>query len=395
MSYPFINKVFFKDIKAYGISLTKMQVEDQIKIWKNSCNSFESFLIIASTKTSEIKGISCAGLTPEARRFTPIADAEMLLYGPSALRRRQLPALQKGVSPSIISYVSTDLIGVKPKIIAAGLYEIPSFEYLNLDDCQLGPSECLSTGQTMSKDRVDELISRSITIGSNLDKPLVISECVPGGTTTAQAVLMGMGLDISNFISSSLYIPPISLKTHLIKTGLDIAKLEREKSSSKLISTLGDPFQAIATGLILGARLSDKPVLLGGGCQMLAVLCLSLLETEPHLRNDFMKGIAIGTTSWLINESINNKYFESSFLNLMKRVCSHFDIGLSCFCPQLNFSNSKIQRLRDFEHGHVKEGVGAGAYALLAEMNGFYSEKIMRGCESVINQIQKEDHCYD
>ena len=48
-------------------------------------------LLLAGTRTAETKGISAAGCTPEARRTTALADAELLLNGPSVAPRWPLP----------------------------------------------------------------------------------------------------------------------------------------------------------------------------------------------------------------------------------------------------------------------------------------------------------------
>ena len=48
-------------------------------------------LLLAGTRTAETKGISAAGCTPEARRITALADAELLLNGPSVAPRWPLP----------------------------------------------------------------------------------------------------------------------------------------------------------------------------------------------------------------------------------------------------------------------------------------------------------------
>ena len=55
-----------------------------------------SLLVLAGSKTAEIEGISAAGSPKESRRYTAVADAELLLKGPSALRKWPLPPLSAG-----------------------------------------------------------------------------------------------------------------------------------------------------------------------------------------------------------------------------------------------------------------------------------------------------------
>ena len=51
-----------------------------------------------------------------------------------------------------------------------------------------------------------------IAMGLRLRKPLLLAECVPGGTTTALAVLTGIGLSVGEFISGSTRKPAVNLK---------------------------------------------------------------------------------------------------------------------------------------------------------------------------------------
>ena len=62
-------------------------------------------LLLAGTATAAVPGISAAGATPESRRLTAAADAELLLLGPAQLRPHALPPLPAGVSPALIARV--------------------------------------------------------------------------------------------------------------------------------------------------------------------------------------------------------------------------------------------------------------------------------------------------
>jgi hypothetical protein len=54
-------------------------------------------LLLAGTDTAAVPGISAAGATPESRRWTAAADAELLLLGPGAKRHHALPPLPAGI----------------------------------------------------------------------------------------------------------------------------------------------------------------------------------------------------------------------------------------------------------------------------------------------------------
>jgi NaMN:DMB phosphoribosyltransferase len=55
----------------------------------------------------------------------------------------------------------------------------------------------------------------------------------------------------------------------------------------------------------------------------------------------------------------------------------------------LRFYESSKKVLRDYEHGFVKEGVGAGAFSLLAELNGCSCKKLLEGCELAVDQLNE------
>ena len=52
------------------------------------------------------------------------------------------------------------------------------------------------------------------------NNPYLFQKSVPGGTTTAQAVMEAFGLNVNNLIGSSLINAPRNLKTKVIKAGL-------------------------------------------------------------------------------------------------------------------------------------------------------------------------------
>jgi NaMN:DMB phosphoribosyltransferase len=128
----------------------------------------------------------------------------------------------------------------------------------------------------MSPERVNHLWRQGEQLGAGLQRPLVLAECVPGGTTTAQAVLTALGFEVGDLISGSARHPPHRLKSALVAQGLQKAGLIKGCGAEAVLAAVGDPFQVVAAGLLVGAARSQQPVLLGGGSQMLAVLALAL-----------------------------------------------------------------------------------------------------------------------
>ncbi len=376
-------------ILAFGKGMLEKNIHERVKRWHENITNFAFFLILAGSQTAEVEGISSAGSTPRSRRYTAVADAELLLKGAMHQRRWPLPPLPAGVSPALISYVASNYLKIKPTIISAGLLQNPSFSHVCLESSKIGPARCLSSGKAMDISRVKLLLDGGFKIGKELRKSLLITECVPGGTTTAFAVLSGLGINVNGLISGSHRNPPSELKTKLVNQGLKAAKLEEKPSSIALMAAVGDPFQPIAVGLLMGAIESGQDVLLGGGCQMLAVLALALNEVEPKLRSNFVEKILIGTTSWLVDESLSSSKTRNSFIYLMNHVAKHFKVNILGLASGYRFIDSTQQVLRDYEIGYVKEGVGAGALSLLAQIKGLTQKEMIEKCDQEVGNLFK------
>ena len=379
-------------VLAFGDGFQEQNVLERVKILQENITNMEFFLILAGSQTAEIEGISAAGSTPVSRRYTAVADAELLLRGPLIPKRWPLPPLAAGVSPALISYVASRFLKIKPTIISAGLLHPPPFSHVALESPEMGPARCLSSGNAMERTRVKLLLDGGFKIGKKLKKSLLITECVPGGTSTAFAVLLGLGVNVNGLISGSYRNPPSKLKAKLVNQGLKAAKLKKNPSSVELMAAVGDPFQPIAVGLLMGAIESGQDVLLGGGCQMLAVLALALNEIEPKLRSEVTGKILIGTTSWLLDESLSTAKNRNSFIHLMNHVAKHFKVNILGLASGYRFNDSNQKVLRDYEIGYVKEGVGAGALSLLAQIKGLTQKEMVEKCDLEVANLFKSNN---
>ena len=358
--------------------------------WRASDRDVSLFLVLAGTQTAEVEGISAAGATPEARKFTALADAELLLSGPGRQRNWPLPKLPAGVSPALISRVAVEWLGLRPLIAAVGLPLAPPFPHLRVEPATEGPAACLSSGQAMDLQRVQRLWQRGWRLGNCLKGPLVLAECVPGGTTTAQAVLTGLGLSVADLVSGSARIPPMALKQSLVERGLRSADLPRHPCPHSLLAAVGDPFQPLAAGLVLGAMEADQPVLLGGGSQMVAVLALALATEGQTGRERLAQGVCLGTTAWLAKESDRCQGRPGALGSLLDRTMNHFGVQLKGLATGLSFEASRHSRLRDYELGFVKEGVGAGALALLAQLRGASIQELLEACDRAMDELGEQ-----
>ena len=132
-------------INFFGNESEKNQL-NKIEILKENINNFKIFLVIAGTNTSQIPGISAAGINAKSRRKTALADAEFLLEGALKDPKYKLPLLNAGVTPALISHVCAKLINIDPVIVPLGIGANPYFNHSVVKDRDLGPSNCLTTG---------------------------------------------------------------------------------------------------------------------------------------------------------------------------------------------------------------------------------------------------------
>ena len=239
----------------------------------------------------------------------------------------------------------------------------------------------------MAPERVRQLLQRGRRLGSRLRRPLLLAECVPGGTTTALAVLTGLGLPVDTLVSGSALHPPMTLKQTLVRQGLASCSTGSAVAIEVLLAAVGDPFQAFATGLLLGVVEADQPVLLAGGSQMAAVLALALQALPPSARQGLSNQVLLGTTSWLAAECLQASAGPSSLMVLLRNLEQHFSVSLQAYAAGLRFSDSRQSRLRDFEQGHVKEGVGAGGLTLLAQWRGLPLSRLVMACDRAVDQL--------
>ena len=376
------------NVKYFGSKISNSEILKKINIIKNDIDNFLFYLVIAGTHTSQITGISAAGVDSNSRKITALADAEFCLLGTIKDYKHKLPILKAGVTPALISNVCKVLLGANLIVIPIGVYRRPYFKHILVEETYGNPSNCLSTGKTMDKSRVSNLYEKGLSIGLMSNKPIVISESVPGGTTTAQAIMEAFGLDVADLVGSSLLRPPRKLKTEIIKTGFLNANLGSNFNSIDVISALGDPFQAFSMGLLLGARKSKNTVILAGGSQMIAILLLALEFISLAEKQFFSDKVFVMSTGWLA--------YDESLKKLLKKVADKHKVKLFGFASGLNFHSSKIKELRDYEKGYVKEGVGAGGLSLLAYLKGFKYEKIVSECETTIKRMKEvgQISCY-
>jgi uncharacterized protein (TIGR00303 family) len=351
-------------------------------------------LLLAATETAAVPGISAAGTTPASRRQTAAADAELLLLGPAALRPHALPPLPAGVSPALISHAVLRGLGLldRLQVIDLGCAVAPAIPHLRLPGPEgRGPAACLSTGCAMAPARVSALLERGRHWGRRWPghRPLLLAECVPGGTSTALGVLEGLGVAATGLVSGSLPSPAHGLKAGLVARGLAAARLGPETAAGgaaasaplAVLAAVGDPMQALAAGLVLEAGARGVPLLLAGGSQMAAVLALALALASPLERPRIAASASVATTVWVAEEA------GSDLALLLQRIGHRWGVPLRLEVAALRFHRCRSEPLRDFERGFVKEGVGAGGLALLWQRLGRDPQDLALLCDRLCGQL--------
>ncbi|MCS5698355.1 TIGR00303 family protein [Cyanobium sp. FGCU-52] len=355
--------------------------------WSSDWATTRVLLLLAATLTAEVPGISAAGATPESRRRTAAADAELLLLGPEAERPHALPPLPAGVSPALIAHVVVRELGLTPLVVDLGCPVAPAVPHLRPGSpAGDGPAACLSGGAAMAPGRVDHLLALGRRWGARLAgqsgaPPLLLAECVPGGTTTALALLRGLGVEADGLVSGSLHAPVHADKAELVARGL--AAAGRPADPLAVVAAVGDPMQPLAAGLLLAAAAADVPVMLAGGSQMAAVLALALAVAPTALRPALAALAAVGTTAWVADEA------GSDLPLLLRRIGAHWDVEPVAFAADLRFHDPIHPALADYERGYVKEGVGAGGLALLWQLSGRSPAALARACDRACRALER------
>lgn len=339
--------------------------------------------VLGFTETGLIPGISAAGATPADRRYTAIADAEFLYNGPQVAPTHPLPPLQAGASPVLISRAIVEQQDLPIYLFNAGLPHPPTVPNIDL---QGTPARCLSSGQALDRAIVEHLLQQGLIWGEKLATEvetgyLILAECVVGGTTTALAVLSGLGIPAAGKVNSSHPTCNHDQKWALVQQGLqraNWASAPPPPSPLSLIAAIGDPMQIVVAGMTIAASRSCG-VLLAGGTQMLAVYALAETIARSECLTWQPERIVIGTTRWVAEDPTGDTVGLANVVGSVPLVAT-----------QLSFATSRWQQLQMYEAGFVKEGVGAGGCAIAASLHqGWGQPKLLRAIEDLAERCQQ------
>jgi len=294
-------------------------------------------LVISYTETCEVPGITFAGADKNSIQFTPPADAEYLYYG-YCKTIDNIPMTPDGKpTPGLLTKTALESSSIPHLTINAGSKISPQLPFI---ETGLSFGKNISTQDAMTDSQVSHAVDYGRIVGRNmasLTDCLIIGESIPGGTTTALAVLKALGFDAK--VSSSIPNNPVELKNQVVNSALERVDSDHPYS---IIAKVGDPMIPFVAGMLSSASDVSK-VMLAGGTQMTAVLAFA---SKIGFNED---NTAIGTTSYITNDQSAN------FKNLVQKIS---DVPAISVNPGMK--NSQYSGLRAFSEGFAKDGVGAG-----------------------------------
>lgn len=368
--------------------------------------------ILGFTETGLIPGISAAGATPIDRQYTALADAEFLYHGPQPYPKHPLPPLHAGASPVFITRAIVAKQQIPVYLFNAGLPHPPTVPCIDLGGM---PARCLSQGHAIDLSVAQHLLNQGLKWGEQLAAEvvadlgyLILSECVVGGTTTALAVLTGLGWNAAGMVNSSHPTCNHEQKWQVVKAGLEkglqhIGASQTQNradqqhggkesgkpealfslSSSLMfdplywVAAVGDPMQIVVAGMAIAAS-RVCGVLLAGGTQMLAVYALLRALAQFHNLLWQPEQILIGTTRWVAEDPTGNTVGLAHMLRA------------PLVATQFSFANSRYDQFRAYEQGYVKEGVGAGGCTIAAYLYKKWEQtQLLQAIETLAEEYER------
>ena len=266
-------------------------------------------------------------------------------------------------TPALLTKTALESCSIPHVVINAGSKIPPQLPFIHTG---LVHGKNISVESAMSDSQVSQAVDYGRMAGrslASLTDCLIIGESVPGGTTTALAVLRGLGFQAK--VSSSIPNNPVELKNQIVN--LALGRLT-SNNPYHVIAEVGDPMIAFVAGMLSSASEITK-VMLAGGTQMAAVLAFASKIGFNE------QNTAIGTTSYISNDNSAN------FTSLVSEIA---DIPVIVVNPGLE--NSNFSGLKAFSQGFAKEGVGAGG-SIIASMI-----KTGNGSTHFLTLFEKEYH---
>ncbi|MCH7659913.1 MAG: nicotinate-nucleotide--dimethylbenzimidazole phosphoribosyltransferase [Euryarchaeota archaeon] len=337
--------------------------------WESGGGTPRLVVVAGSTRTATIthegSPISAAGADREAVYHTPSADLELLEYGDVTLAPA-VPISPSGCpTPAVVTHAVRELLEFDVTPIDAGLAR-----ETGAPTVALGTEPGADIREAAAVANADELFCVGRSVGRALpDSELLIGETIPGGTTTAMAVLSALGERPA--VSSSLPVNPLALKRRVVEAALAASDLDAGGAAGapvEAVHRVGDPTLACVAGLISGASDAGTEVILAGGTQLAAAAALA-----RHAGVD--APLTLATTSFVAED-------ESAGIELLAS-----DLELELRVTDPGFRGQDHPAMAAYAAGEAKEGVGMGGALWLAEREGVPMCALGDRVERVYNRV--------
>jgi len=350
-----------KTVKTYNIFTNE---EDSLPEGK------ADFIIAASvTKTCEIEGISQAGI-PGMLSATPTLDAEFLIHE-KVFSIGEMPETPGGIpTPAIITRAVHNLTPFSAiEVFDLGMKDTP--QHSTVHNFDIGMSDSIASGANIDARSVFEKgmkAGRDYELKGNY---MILSECVPSGTTTATTTSLALGYDCKSDFSSSFSNAPTNIKNETIQKALSL--IDDNMTNFEKLSLVSDNMLIFNAGFLMEASRRFH-VVLAGGTQMAACLLVADALREDVLMRVKSENITLATTSWVANDTNSDIAHILSLLSFKPHAVH----------TSFSFKDATIPVLHKYDKGEVKEGVGAGAALAYAHTNRAGNEELLKAIEQIL-----------
>ena len=326
-------------------------------------------LALSVTETCNIEGISQAGL-PGMLPLTPTLDAEFLKPG-KIFSLDSIPETTSGIPSPVLLTRAASLLSPFSNVHVLNLgvtYPPKEIEVINFD---LTPSPSIASADHFDAKKV---LEKGLKFGTEYHRTgdfVILAECVPSGTTTAQAAVRALGLTQEGLFSSSFKNAPVDLKSQTITKSME--KLTEEMDVFERLGHTADQMQLFYAGFILSASQRFN-VVLGGGTQMAAVLLIADKIAQQEKINFLAKNITLCTTRWVAQDGSSN----------INALLSQLSFSINAVYADFSYEDANIPVLKLYDDGEAKEGVGAGAAIAYAFSHGVTQKEITEQVEALM-----------
>ncbi len=318
-------------------------------------------LFCGSTDVSRLNPVSSAGKDQNSTFITPAVDAEIILEG-KTLSTNDPPMTPDGIpTPSIITRSALQLMDIPTMVVNAGLKYKPETPFF-----ETGLRPALAGNIKTALPDVKQAIKCGVHLNrllKDIHDPYMLSESVPGGTTTAQIAMSLWGKEFVS--SSSMKINPTELKSKIVLDALSIHGVQSDPL--KAITCGGDYMQALLLAF-LSSKDDDHTVYLAGGTQM-AVIWYMALELGFKMDNVYL------CTTDLVMKGSGEQ---------IRNIVSDDHILVS----RLNYNLSTHKGIRLYAEDNVREGAGLGCSTYFAIQN-FGMDKLMASVDQFYSTFIK------